>query len=84
MGRLERGCPVPRVAGVGRWAVHVLDGSGVEPPSAVAPGLDGSVNFEWHAPDGTFCEVEVLRPFYAEVMLIEPGQPARHWTLPTD
>lgn len=63
---------------------YLLSQMGMDPPIAVAPGLDGSVNFEWHAPDGTLCEIEIDRPFHAEVMLIEPGQPARHWTLPTE
>jgi len=57
---------------------------GVHPPHRVVPGLEGSVNLEWQDPDGTIAEVEIDRPFHAEVMLIEPGQPARHWTLPTD
>jgi hypothetical protein len=38
----------------------------------------------WHAPDGTYCEVEIDRPLHAEVMVIEPGKPARFWTLPTE
>ncbi len=63
---------------------YVLCENGMAPPSAVAPGLDGTVTFEWQAPDGTFCEVEIDRPFHAEVMLIEPGKPARHRTLPTE
>lgn len=56
---------------------------GVPAPSRVVPGLDGAVLFEWQIPDGGYAEVEVVRPFFAEVMLIEPGQPAKHWTLPT-
>jgi hypothetical protein len=56
---------------------------GVDPPHCVVPGLDGSVNLEWQDPDGTIAEVEIDRPFHAEVMVIEPGQLAKHWTLPT-
>jgi hypothetical protein len=56
----------------------------VDPPHCVVAGLDGSVNLEWQYPDGTIVEVEIDRPFHAEVMVIEPGQPARHWTLPTE
>jgi hypothetical protein len=63
---------------------YLLNERGVDAPSSVGPGPDGSVSFEWQRPDGTFCEVEVVRPFYAEVMLIEPGKPARHWTFPTE
>jgi hypothetical protein len=57
--------------------------NGVEPPLRVAPGVTGSVILEWQFPDGTYADVEVVQPLNAEVMLIEPGQPARHWTLPS-
>src|SRR5947209_3344478 len=39
--------------------------NGVDPPHRVAPGVDGSVIFEWQDPDGTYADVEVVRPFYA-------------------
>lgn len=55
----------------------------VDPPSRVVPGLEGSVIFEWQDTDGTYTEVEVVGWLVAEVMLIEPGQSAKHWTLPT-
>ncbi len=58
--------------------------TGVPPPHRVAPGVNGSVIFEWQDVDGTYTEVENVRPLYAEVMMIEPGQPAKHWTLPTE
>ncbi|HEV3260776.1 MAG TPA: hypothetical protein VG013_28235 [Gemmataceae bacterium] len=63
---------------------HLFYEKGVDPPHCVVPGLDGSVNLEWQDPDGTIAEVEIDRPLHAEVMVIEPGQPARHWTLPTE
>ncbi|HYT93928.1 MAG TPA: hypothetical protein VEL76_34735 [Gemmataceae bacterium] len=63
---------------------YTLYQQGVGPPSRVVPGPEGSVIFEWQDPDGTYTEVEQVRPFYAEVMVIEPGQPPRHWTLPTE
>ncbi len=62
---------------------YVLSEKGTEPPSRVVPGLDGTVIFEWQFKDGTYGEIEIERPFYAEVMMIPPGQPAKHWTLPT-
>jgi len=62
---------------------YLFYGRGVDPPHCVVPGLDGSVNLEWQDPDGTIAEVEIDRPFHAEVMVIEPGQPPRFWTLPT-
>jgi len=62
---------------------YTLYQQGVNPPSRVVPGPQGSVIFEWQDPDGTYTEIEQVRPFYAEVLLIEPGQPAKHWTLPS-
>jgi hypothetical protein len=56
---------------------------GVDPPQRVAPGVCGSVIFEWQGPDGTYAEVEIDRPLHAEIMVIEPGQSAKHWTNPT-
>jgi hypothetical protein len=63
---------------------YLLCDRGVPAPSRVAPGLEGEVIFEWQDPDGTYADVEIVRPFFAEVMLIEPGKPAKHWTLPTE
>jgi hypothetical protein len=63
---------------------HLLNERGVDPPSSVVPGLEGSVLFEWQFPDGTYAEIEVDRPLHAEAMMIKPGQDAEHWTLPTE
>jgi hypothetical protein len=63
---------------------YLLYENGVDPPHGVVPGLDGSVNLEWQDPDGTIAEVEIDRPFHAEVMVLEPGKPPRFWTLPTE
>lgn len=63
---------------------YTLHEQGMEPPSRVVPGPEGSVIFEWQEPDGTYTEIEVVGWLVAEVMRIEPGQPAKHWTLPTE
>jgi hypothetical protein len=63
---------------------YLLLEKGVEPPHRVVPGLEGEVIWEWQFPDGTYGEIEIVHPLYAEVMMIEPGKPARHWTLPTE
>lgn len=63
---------------------YTLYQQGVGPPSRVVPGLEDSVIFEWQDPDGTYTEVEVVGWLVAEVMLIEPGQPAKHWMLPNE
>lgn len=63
---------------------YTLHQQGVDPPSRVVPGPEGSVIFEWQDADGTYTEVENVGWLVAEVMLIEPGQPAKHWTLPSE
>jgi hypothetical protein len=63
---------------------YLLNEKGLPPPDRVVPGLTGSVIIEWQGQDGSYTEIEIVRPFYAEVMMIEPGQAAKHWTLPTE
>jgi hypothetical protein len=81
---LNAEAPTPELIASAIGLAYTLHEQGVEPPSSVIAGLDGFLNFEWQLPDGTFCDIEIDRPFHAEVMLIEPGQPAKYWTLPTD
>jgi hypothetical protein len=57
-------------------------GRGLVPPVRVLPGTAGTVVFEWQDDVGDYGEVEIDRPFHAEVMLVRPGQPAKHWELP--
>jgi len=61
---------------------YLLKERGTDAPTRVVPGTDGAVIFEWQFPDGAYGEIELLRPFYAEVMLLRPGEPARHWVIP--
>lgn len=63
---------------------HILSEKGINPPNGVLHGVAGTVIFEWQFQDGTYAEVEIDRPLHAEVMLVEPGKPAKHWTLPTE
>jgi hypothetical protein len=58
----------------------LLEESTLPPPTRVVPGLDRTVLLEWQEADGTYAEVEVVRPLYAEGMIVEPGKPAQHWT----
>lgn len=58
--------------------------AGVDPPHCVAASVAGEVVFDWQDPDGTCTSVEIDRPLHAEVMVIEPGKPAKQWTLPTE
>jgi hypothetical protein len=52
------------------------------PPTRVLPGTAGTVVFEWQGDAGAYGEVEIDRPFHADVMLVRPGQPTKHWELP--
>src|SRR5262249_26086943 len=52
------------------------------PPIRVLAGTAGTVVFEWQGDAGIYAEVEVDRPFHADVMLVQPGQPTKHWELP--
>jgi hypothetical protein len=63
---------------------HIFSQKGIDPPNGVMHGVTGTVIFEWQFKDGTYAEVEIDRPLHAEVMLVEPGKPAQHWTLPTE
>jgi hypothetical protein len=63
---------------------YLLSDKGMEPPSGVMHSADGTVVFEWQTSDGVYAEMEIDRPLHAEVMLIEPGKPAKHWVLPTE
>jgi hypothetical protein len=63
---------------------YCLSDKGVDAPHRVAPGVTGSVIFEWQDSDGTYSQIEIDRPLHAEVMVIEPGAPAKHWTIPTE
>lgn len=74
--------PSPELLESALGLVNLLRINGVEAPAAAVPGVDGSVTLVWNSADGTYCEVEIDRPVHAEVMLIEPGLPAKHWTLP--
>ena len=61
---------------------YLFKEDGVEAPTRVVPATDGAVIFEWQFADGSYGEIEVIRPLFAEAMLVEPGKPARHWVLP--
>ncbi len=74
--------PTREVAAAAIGLAYLLQERGAEPPTRIVPGPQGSIVLERQEADGTYCEVEVLRPLYAEVMLIEPGKPPQHWTIP--
>lgn len=50
----------------------------VLPPTRIVAGPTGTVVFEWQVED-TYLEAEIIRPFRAEWMLKQAGQPTVHW-----
>src|SRR6266849_1386675 len=62
--------------------VRLWYGRHLVPPIRVLPGTAGTVVFEWQGDAGIYGEVEIDRPFHADVMLVQPGQPTKHWELP--
>jgi hypothetical protein len=76
--------PSPELVESALGLAYLLSAQRVDPPQTIVAGTDGSINFGWQDASGNYTEVEIVRPFLAEVMVIEPGKPARHWTLPTE
>lgn len=63
---------------------YLLKDDGVDAPSRAVPSTSGTVLLEWQFADGSYGEIEVTRPLFAECMLLEPGKPAKHWTFPSE
>jgi hypothetical protein len=79
---LGASAPPPALLDSAVGLAYLLRGRGMSPPDRVVAGTAGTVILEWQDPDGTYCEVEIDRPFHADVMLLVPGRPAKHWELP--
>ncbi len=75
--------PSPELLESAVGLADLLRQRGVEPPQVVVAGVDGSVSFEWQDARGFYAEIEIVRPYFAEVMVLEPGKSPQHWTLPT-
>ncbi len=87
IGRLENdwdgfGAPAP-TSDLMESAVRLaslLRDQGVEAPSRIVPGLTGTILLEWQ--DGsTYCEIEIDRPYRAELLILVPGQAPTHRVL---
>jgi len=76
--------PSPELLNSAFALAYALGEKGTDPPDRVVPGVTGTILLEWQFSDGTYGEIEIVRPFYAEVMMIKPGEPAKLWTLPTE
>jgi hypothetical protein len=81
---LGASAPSPELLESALGLAHMFEERGVDPPSAIAPGVDGSVLLVWQFADGSYSEIEIDRPLHAEAMLIQPGKPAHHWVLPSE
>jgi hypothetical protein len=60
----------------------LLHKQGVDAPSCVMPSTAGTVVFAWHFQNGSYSDIEVDRPFHADVTWIEAGKPPETWELP--
>ena len=54
---------------------------GVDAPSCVVPGVNGTVIFEWQGENGSYLEIEITAPNRVEGYSIIPGKPTEYWTL---
>lgn len=54
---------------------------GIDAPSCVVPGVNGTVVFEWQGENGSYLEIEVVAANRADGCLIVPGRQTEHWTL---
>ena len=52
------------ISAIALACMPLLD-EGMEPPQAVVPGVEGSITMEWHDLNGTYTEIEIVRPQYA-------------------
>jgi hypothetical protein len=59
----------------------LLHQQGIDPPSCVVPGVNGTVVFEWQGENGAYLEIEITAPDRADGCLIVPGKLTEHWTL---
>jgi len=64
-----------------RSAINIAEifrGLGQSAPSRATATVNGTVVFEWRWGDN-YLEMEIVRPYQAENMLLSPQQPSRHW-----
>lgn len=74
--------PSPELLASAIGLAYLLEEGGSDPPTRVVAGTDGAVILEWQFPDGAYGEIELTRPLQGDVLLMEPGQPPRQWTIP--
>lgn len=67
--------PAPTLVDSALLLAQILHQEGVAPPCRIVAGLTGTVLFEWQYANGSYFELEVIRPQYAEWMQMLPGEP---------
>lgn len=60
---------------------HKLSEQGVEAPSCVVVGVNGTVIFEWQGDQGAYAELEVTGPYQADGYWMKPGHETIHWEI---
>lgn len=73
--------PAPRLVDSAIMLAGWMRGRGVLPPARIVPGLTGTVIFEWQPGPGDYVEVEVTKPFTAELTILRDGRPPEHRVL---
>jgi hypothetical protein len=64
--------PATELVAAAVWFAKDLQANNETPPDRVVPGVDGTILFEWHTPQG-YREVELETPMTAENRWIEKG-----------
>lgn len=54
--------------------------AGIDPPSRVVAGVNGTVILEWQQ-DGVYTEIEVTEPYRAECVELAPGKSPVSWVI---
>lgn len=54
---------------------------GIDAPSCVVPGVNGTVVFEWQREEGSYLEIEITAPDRADGCLVVPGKQTECWTV---
>ena len=73
--------PSPELMDSVEGLMQILMQRGIDAPSGVVPGVNGTVIVEWQGENDFYLEIEVTAPNRADGCLIVPGMPTEHWTL---
>ena len=60
---------------------HQLIQTGIDAPSCVVPGVNGTVVFEWQGENGSYLEIEITAPDRADGCMIVQGKQTESWAI---